>query len=140
MVASGELVLREATPVDAAVLSRFAARTFCEAFAADFTPSDMEAYLAKVFSPAIQRREISDPASWMMIVLHRDGRGGALAGYLHLVEDPEPASIQLKRIYVDTTWQGSGLGSLLVEKARREGHRRGRQRLWLAVWDRNPGQ
>jgi diamine N-acetyltransferase len=138
MVASGELVLRDATPVDAAVLSGFAARTFREAFAADNTPSDMEAYLAKVFSPAIQLREISDPASSVTIALHRDDRGGALAGYLHLVEDPEPASIQLKRIYVDTIWQGSGLGSLLVEEARREGRRRGRQRLWLTVWERNP--
>jgi diamine N-acetyltransferase len=138
MVASGTLVIRKATPADAAALSAFGARTFGEAFGADNTASDMEAYLAEAFSPSIQLAEISDPASAMTLVLESGGLAEALAGYMYLVVDPDPASLFLKRIYVDKEWQGSGLGGLLIEEAGRECRRRGRRRLWLTVWERNP--
>jgi GNAT superfamily N-acetyltransferase len=138
MAASGALIVRKATPADAAALSAFGARTFGDAFGADNTPSDMEAYLAESFSPSIQLAEISNPASAMTLAVVSGGFTETLAGYMYLVEDPDPASVFLKRIYVDKAWQGSGLGSLLIEEARRECRRRGRQRLWLTVWERNP--
>ena len=137
MVASGTLVIRKAMSADAAALSAFGARTFSDAFGTDNTPSDMEAYLAKSFSPSMQLQEISDPASAITLAVDTGGLAEALAGYTHLVEDAEPGSILLKRIYVDHGWQGSGLGGLLVEESRRECRRRGRRRLWLTVWERN---
>jgi GNAT superfamily N-acetyltransferase len=137
-LASGRLALRKAVPDDAATLSAFAARTFGEAFGADNTAADMAAYLTEAFSPSIQRAEISDPASRMLLAVEGAGSAETLAGYLYLVEDADPASIFLNRIYVDREWQGSGLGSRLIEEARQECRRRGRRRLWLTVWDRNP--
>jgi diamine N-acetyltransferase len=138
MAAAGTLIVRRATPADAAALSAFAARTFSDAFGADNTPSDMAAYLAESFSPPIQLAEISDPAAAMTLAVESGGPTEALAGYMYLVEDPDPAAMFLKRIYVDKAWQGSGLGSLLIEEARRECRRRVRRRLWLTVWQRNP--
>jgi len=138
MIGSGRLVLRKATSADAASLSAFGARTFGEAFGADNTQADMEAYLAESFSPSIQLAEITDPAAVTTLAVESGGPTETLAGYLYLVEDPDPASLFLKRIYVDKGWQGSGLGGLLIEEARRECRRRGRQRLWLTVWERNP--
>jgi GNAT superfamily N-acetyltransferase len=138
MAASGTLIIRNATPADAEALSAFGARTFSDAFGADNTPSDMAAYLAGSFSPSIQFAEISDPASAMTLAVESGDPTAVLAGYMYLVEDPDPASVFLKRIYVDKVWQGSGLGGLLIEEARRECRHRARQRLWLTVWQRNP--
>ena len=137
LFASGQLALRKAIPADAGPLSDFAARTFSETYAGDNTSSDMAAYMANAFGPAIQLQEISDPASSVTVAVCRDGPGEAFAGYTHLLEDQEPTSILLKRIYVDAAWKGSGLGRLLIEQARHECRRRGRQRLWLTVWERN---
>jgi ribosomal protein S18 acetylase RimI-like enzyme len=137
LLASGLLVLRKALPADDGPLADLAVRTFSETYAADNSSSDMADYVAKSFSPAIQLQEISDPASAMTVAVHRDGRGETFAGYTHLLEDQEPASVLLKRIYVDTAWKGSGLGRLLIEEAMNECRRRGRQRLWLTVWERN---
>jgi hypothetical protein len=61
LLASGSLILRRAMPTDAAPLSDFAARTFSETYAADNTSSDMAAYVAEAFSPAIQLQEIPIP-------------------------------------------------------------------------------
>lgn len=136
LMKSGVLALRRARPEDAEALSIFAARTFWETYAADSKASDMEAYMAAAFSPAIQLKEIADPASPVTLAVHHDALGEPLVGYTHLMD--EEHSVRLKRIYIEQRWMGSGLGQLLIDEARRECGRRGRNRLWLAVWERNP--
>lgn len=60
--------IRVATVEDADRLSRLAARTFRETFAADNSAEDMAAYLAATFTPERQRRELVDPAQRVFLL------------------------------------------------------------------------
>lgn len=137
LLKSGSIVLRHATIADAAALSRFAARTFQEAFGSENKAIDMEAYMLEAFSPAVQSAEIADRAASVILAVRRGVSGEALIGYAHLVADEAGASIQLKRLYVDARWRGRGLSPLLMDEVLCECRRRGAERLWLAVWERN---
>lgn len=132
--------VRVATAEDAAALSDFAARTFNDTFAGDNTPEDMAAYVATMFTPERQRAELVDPSN-LVIVVEIDG---TLAAYAHLIESaPEPsvtghAPIELSRFYVDHCWHGRGLAHLLMDRVLDEARGRGRDTLWLGVWEHNP--
>ncbi|MDQ0471534.1 GNAT family N-acetyltransferase [Labrys wisconsinensis] len=127
------IVLRRATTDDARALSGFAARSFQETFGPESKPRDMEAYLAKAFSPAVQTAEIADAAATVILAL--DDRTSGLAGYAHLVA--RNADIELKRLYVDAPWKGRGLAARLMDRIFEECRRHGGDRLWLTVWVRN---
>ena len=62
--------IRAATIDDALALSRLAASTFRETFAAENTPEDMARYLAEAFTPEQQAAEITDPASTVLLAEH----------------------------------------------------------------------
>ena len=110
---------------------------FQETFAATATAADMEAYLIESYSPAIQAQEIADSRATMFLAEDRSAAGDILVGYAHLVEDHDPTSIELKRIYVDASWQGRGLAKRLLDEVVHECRRRAMDRLWLSVWHRN---
>ena len=86
-VKSGRIVVRQATEDDAEILSRFAAQTFQETFGRDSKPSDMDAYLRKAFSPALQRAEITNNAATIILASDCEGTDGGLIGYVHLIAD-----------------------------------------------------
>ena len=134
-VKSGRIVVRQATEDDAEILSRFAAQTFQETFGPDSKPSDMDAYLRKAFSPALQRAEIANNAATIILASDRESTDGGLIGYVHLIADQ--SAIEMKRLYIATLWKGRGLAQLLFDKALEEGRRREGQRLWLTVWEQN---
>lgn len=132
-------VVRQALASDAELLAELGARTFCETFAADNSPENMEVYLASSFSPALQATELADPDS-LFLIAEVDGLA---AGYAKLkpgkpprgVTDEEP--IELVRLYVAQGWIGHGVGAALmrvcIDQARQKDHRT----LWLGVWEHN---
>lgn len=131
--------VRRATDADADALSRLAADTFRDTFAADNTPEDLAAYLAETFSPALQRAEIADRDATILLA-----ERGDLVGYAHLVVGPAPVAvrgpspIELARIYVARPWQGRGVASALMDAVLDAARSRGARTLWLGVWERNP--
>ncbi|MBZ3691936.1 GNAT family N-acetyltransferase [Phyllobacterium calauticae] len=129
------IILRSATTDDASALSSFAARCFQETFGPDNKPSDMKAYLSNAFSPAIQAAEIADDAAIVILALDDRATTGQLAGYAHLVT--HDTDIQLKRLYVDASWQGCGLATRFMDRIFEECRWRGTDRLWLTVWTQN---
>lgn len=132
---SDHIILRRATIDDASALASFAERSFQETFGPESRPSDMEAYLTKAFSPAVQAAEIADGAATIILALDDRASDGQLAGYAHLVT--RNTDIQLKRLYVDTPWKGCGLAALFMDRIFEECRRRGVDRLWLTVWVQN---
>ena len=131
------VVLRLATVADADALSGFAASVYRETFDAVSTTVDMEAHLRESYSPAIQAQEIADSHATFFLAEDRSASGGALVGFAHFIEDDTPASIELRRIYVDGKWHGRGVAKRLLDEVFSECHRRSTKRLWLSVWHRN---
>jgi ribosomal protein S18 acetylase RimI-like enzyme len=131
--------IRRATVADAAALAEFGARTFFETFSADNTAENMAVHLELAWAPALQRAEILDP-TWDTLLAES---GGLLAGFAQLAADHAPACvatvrpIELKRFYVDKSWQGQGMARKLMDAVVSQARARGAQELWLGVWERN---
>lgn len=132
-------MIRRATPADAAALSTFARDIFVETFGPDNHPGDVAAYVAGVFSPAIQEGEIRDPDNLVLLV----EEDGALSGYAHLAKAgmesvPARRPVELRRFYVAKRLHGTGAAHRLMARVLEEARAVGGDVLWLGVWERNP--
>jgi ribosomal protein S18 acetylase RimI-like enzyme len=132
MASCGAMQIRIATAADAALLAELSERTFRETFAADNTPENMAAYLASAFSESIQAAELADEATIFLIAEIE----GAPVGYAKLQLDGDD-TIEINRLYAATERIGSGVGAALMQASLDEASRRGREKVWLAVWDQN---
>ena len=134
-----EIVTRRATPDDAALLAELGASTFRETFEAANDPADFAAYMAEAFGEEIQRRELEDPDVTVLLA----ERGGEAVGYVLLREGPAPQIVrgfdvlQIVRLYARQSAIGTGVGAVLMQRAIHEAASRGKEALWLGVWDRN---
>ena len=132
-------VLRRATVEDADALAVLATRTFVETYAAGNDPADLAAYVAANFRADDLVGHLQDPTRRCMVA----DSGGALVGYVsvHSGSRPDPvthpSAIELSRLYVESAWQGRGLGSALLGAAIGEALALGGKALWLGVWERN---
>jgi ribosomal protein S18 acetylase RimI-like enzyme len=131
--------VRPAVPSDALPLSRFGARTFRDAFAAENRPENLEAFLAKAYGVPQQSAELADPSVATLIVEAE----GEMVGFAQLRGGVPPACvigprpIELWRFYVAKEWHGRGIASTLMAAVVTEALRRGARTLWLGVWERN---
>lgn len=131
--------IRRATESDADLLASLGATTFYESFAAQNTPENMTGYLAATFGPEKQQAELADPRNTFLIAEN----AGVAIGYAHLRVGKSPASvsdpkaIELVRLYVSSTFQGSGVGGRLIDACLTEARQAGHQTIWLGVWQQN---
>lgn len=136
------LVIRQATPSDAHALAVFAAEAFVDTFGADNTPEDMTSYLGTAFGEAQQLAELGDAACTVLLA----ERDGALAGYAMLRDDALPGggssaqlsnAIEIARLYAGKRWIGTGVGATLMQSCLGRAAARGREWIWLGVWEHN---
>jgi ribosomal protein S18 acetylase RimI-like enzyme len=134
-----ELVTRPARPDDAALLTELGASTFIETFEAANAPEDFAAYMAAAFGEDIQRAELEDRDTTVFFA----ERGGETVGYVMLREGSVPScvaaddAVQIARLYARQRALGSGVGAALMQRALAEAAGRGKDAVWLGVWDRN---
>ena len=132
-------VTRAAQPDDAALLAQLGATTFAETFESANTPEDFAAYMAAAFGEEIQRAELEDPDTTVFFA----ERGGEAVGYVMLREGRAPSSVaaddtlQIARLYARRLTLGSGVGAALMQCALAEAAGRGKDAVWLGVWERN---
>ncbi len=134
------LRLHRATDADAADYARIARDTFYDSYAAMSDPAMMATHLHRNFSEQIQRTELRDPHT---VVLVAREASGTWAGFVSLRTDAGPscvtanAPLQLARLYVVRAWHGRGAGAFLLEATLDHARRGGHDAVWLQVWDRN---
>jgi diamine N-acetyltransferase len=144
MQLSPDVGIRRATASDATALATFAARTFRESFATDTKPADMDLFLTRTYSPAIQAAEI-DNASIATFLAETSGQ---LAGFCQVRDSQAPECVgrhcgsdarilELGRLYVDEQWHGRGLATALMRAAFANAGERNASHLWLGVFERN---
>jgi diamine N-acetyltransferase len=139
MLITPAITFRTATPADAGSLAALAERTFREAFAADNTPDDMDAYCAESFAIDRITAELQNPACLVVLATS----GSELVAYALLQDGPAPecvigpSPIEIVRFYVDSRWHGSGVAAALMAETQAAARRRGAATLYLGVWERN---
>lgn len=134
------VAIRRANANDAAQVARFAEGVFTDTFGPDNTAEDMENYISTTFTPDRMRTTIADSGHTVLVA----EAGDAMAAYAHLADGPSPecitgpAPIELRRFYVEREWHGRGVAQQLMEAVLAVARDRGKETLWLGVWERNP--
>jgi ribosomal protein S18 acetylase RimI-like enzyme len=131
--------IRRAGADEASLLSSLAASTFSDTFARDNTAADMAAYCAQTFGESLQREELLDPRTTVLLA----ARGGTFVGYAMLREHTPPECVaeadvvEIARLYAVQGAIGTGVGAALMRTCLHEAMLRDRTAVWLGVWERN---
>jgi ribosomal protein S18 acetylase RimI-like enzyme len=133
------VTVQYATHADAVVIAELSRKTFYETFAHQNTKEDMDKFMAGQFSvDALVSEVISNV--YLFFIAYVDEQP---AGYLKLDEknSPEEAgrrpAIEICRIYADSSFLGKGVGKALMEKALQVAMEKGKELIWLGVWEQN---
>ena len=133
------IAIRPARPDDAALFTELAASTFRETFEQANAPEDFAAYMAAAFGEPIQRAELEDPATTVFFA----ERAGDTLGYGMVRERAAPSvagmeeALEIARLYARKRALGSGVGAALMQRALAEAAGRGKDAVWLGVWEHN---
>jgi ribosomal protein S18 acetylase RimI-like enzyme len=133
--------LRVATPEDAARLAFIGRATFLETYAGMLPAADILAHCQTQHAPEAYAAWLVDQRCrcWLVEASH----GAAPVGYLVLapagvpVKDPDPANLEVTRIYLLHRFQRAGTGRRLMDACMQYARAAGCPRLLLGVYSRN---
>lgn len=114
-------------------------KTFVDAFEKHNDPEDFSAYIDYAFDREKLRRELIDKDSDFFFVYLDE----SLVGYFKLNQNDAQTdikledSMELERIYVLEAFQGKKIGEWMLSKAIKIALDKGKQFLWLGVWEMN---
>lgn len=133
------IFIRQGTLKDAALLADLSRETFSETFAGQNAQYDMQLFMDTQFTREALMQEPTLPGNQFFLA-YADGE---VAGYVRLLEGSPPTGLQhldtleIARIYVRHRWIGYGVGKALMEKSLQTAKKKGKQVLWLGVWEKN---
>jgi ribosomal protein S18 acetylase RimI-like enzyme len=130
---------RIASLLDASLIADMSRETFYESFAADNTKENMDKFMNERFTRELLMAEVGAPNNIFLVANFR----GMPAGYVRLREDNNPpelqglATMEIARIYSKKEFIGKGVGKALMERSIEVAKERGKQLIWLGVWEKN---
>ena len=133
-----EINIYECTWKHSAVLAEIGATTFYDTFRPFNTEKDMQSYLKANYSINKIKSNLSTSGVQYLLGYQAD----VDQGYVKLIENPEGLSLkgkimELEKIYLRPTAQGSGLAKQLMELAFEKSRELGFDTLYLGVWQEN---
>lgn len=135
---TGTIRIEKAGLADISALRQIGMQTFYESFAAENTEEDMQQYLEESFTDERMMAELSNPEAFFYLALS----GNSVIGYLKLntgaaQTEPITDGLEIERIYVLTSFHGTGVGQQLYEHALSIAVEKNASCLWLGVWEHN---
>jgi ribosomal protein S18 acetylase RimI-like enzyme len=133
------LTIREATREDAVLIADLSQQTFYDTFAADNTKEDMDLFLNKQFTKGRLMLEVGAQGNTFLLAYY----GEEVAGYAKLREDKSPKSLgtknalEIARLYAVHSMIGKGIGKALMQACIDTAKQKGKEVIWLGVWERN---
>jgi len=134
------LTIRDAVPEDLPALVALSKKTFSDKFAHLYHPEDLASFLEESHGEANYSRWLADPRNLIRVA---EDETGALKAYLLCsplslpAENPKPGAVELKRVYVDASLQGRGLGSRFIDEALAWARGQGAPEIYLSVYSEN---
>jgi GNAT superfamily N-acetyltransferase len=132
-------IIRPATLADVALLRQLGATTFRETYRPISDPREVDEYAAENFTAEKVEAWFRKPCARTLVA----SLDGVAVGYAHVRSAKVPAcvadrkAVELSRLYLLASAQGSGLGGALVAAAIDEIADLGGQTVWLGAYDRN---
>jgi len=125
---------------EAPLIADISRRTFYDTFAPYNTAENMEQFLGVQFTREQLIAEVGAPSnSFLLAWLDEEP-----AGYARLYDGQElprelagTSAIEISRIYCEQAMIGKGIGKALMEACLDVGRRKGKEWIWLCVWEHN---
>jgi diamine N-acetyltransferase len=129
------VIIRIATPDDAATLAAISLKTFVDTFAPHNTTADMDAYTSVAFGEEKQRREL-ETEGVVTLLVEEEGETIAYSQIRHTPGAPH-GDVEIARFYVDQPHHGRGIAQKLMDAVEENARALGAGRIWLGVWENN---
>ncbi|KAI0408854.1 acyl-CoA N-acyltransferase [Xylaria palmicola] len=130
-------------PSEAATVAKIGGDTFTATFGHSVSAADLASFLASTYVASTMLRDLADPsiATWSA----RESATGRVVGMVQLVRGLSDAAVagdpathaELRRLYVDVSAHGRGVGTRLIATVEAQARAEGFARLWLTVWEHN---
>jgi len=140
-----DIIIGYATLSDAEAIAKIGAETFSTTFGFSVSAEDLADFLATTYTTDSTLADMKDPA--ILTFTARDAAGKIL-GFVQLVRgltepcvpgDDATKHAELRRLYVDSSAHGRGIGSKLIATVEAQAREEGFEQLWLTVWEKHPG-
>jgi ribosomal protein S18 acetylase RimI-like enzyme len=125
---------------DAELIADLSRRTFCDTFGPHNTPENMEQFLQTQFTREQLMEQVGAPRNAFLLAYLND----EAVGYARLYEGTElppgiagSAAIEISRLYAEQRMIGKGVGKALMEACIDLGRQKGKEWIWLGVWEHN---
>ena len=134
-----DLTVRYATNNDATLIADISRQTFYETFAAENRKEDMDKFLREQFTKGKLIMEVGNMENIFLLVYSGDD----VAGYAKLREAKQPEKLknvktmEIARIYAMPNMIGKGVGNLLMKTSISIAKEKGKEVIWLGVWEKN---
>ena len=135
-----EIIVKEATAADAALIADLSRQTFYDSFAADNTKADMDKFLNETFTREKLMEEVGAPGNTFLLAYD----GDEAVAYVRLRDATDTklliygTALEIARIYAMQTSIGKGVGSALMQRCIDIARQRNAKVIWLGVWEKNP--
>jgi ribosomal protein S18 acetylase RimI-like enzyme len=137
---TGAIRVDMAGQADAELVADLSRRTFNDTFAPHNTQENMELFLQTQFTREKLMEEVGAPRNTFLIAFLDDRP----VGYARLYEGTElppgiagTNAIEISRLYAEQQLIGKGIGKALMEACIDLARERGREWIWLGVWEHN---
>lgn len=133
------ITIRPATAEDAGLIADMSRQTFYDTFAAQNNKEDMDKFLQEQFTREMLIAEVDAPGNLFLLAYE----GQRPVGYARLRDNNNPPelsgknTLEIARIYAIKESIGKGVGSALMEECISEARKRGKEMVWLGVWQEN---
>jgi ribosomal protein S18 acetylase RimI-like enzyme len=133
------LSIRYADLQDAALIADISHQTFYETFAAENRKEDMDKFLNEQFTRGKLMMEVGARENMFLLAFFNE----EVAGYVKLREGRTPgllgnvSGMEIARIYVMNNMIGKGVGKQLMQSVIDIAKEKGKDVLWLGVWEKN---
>jgi len=134
------VAIRLAGSADAELLADMSRRTFYDSFAAQNTQKDIDHFMRVQFAKKDLMREVDVPGNIFLLAY----LGDQPAGYAFLCEKTPPPglenvrTIEIGRLYAEQFAIGRGVGQALMQRCLEIAIKKGKEWVWLGVWEHNP--
>lgn len=133
-----DVIYRDATVDDAAMVAELGRATFVETFAHLYRDEDLQAFLAKAYGAGV-RTELADPAYACRLGFAGEAPiAYCKVGPLSVPVDPGARrAVELRQLYVLGSHQGRGVAPALMDWALGQARARRAQDVYLSVYSDN---